>query len=304
MSAKKMNAFLTKLNNTLSEVSSTKGEELTVQEVVDTLRTDKNFKNLFKQPQEKKDPNKPKRPNTSYIFFCNKMRPTITAQNSGMVAVDVTKRLGELWRNLDPNEKVQYEMLAKQDRDRYDEEMKKYVPTPGTEQKQGRKKRQVQTGPKKPLTSYMYFCQAQRQSVKESNPNLTVTQITSELARLWKGLSDVQRAQYDEIKRQEKAKYDALVAQSNPVQPANSVQPSPALVNASVPPTLTRQTQPRKSRKLEDQPGFQVFSQQQRPLLQSTNKNLTAKALDAAVRKQWQGLTAQQKAQFAAVSTA
>jgi hypothetical protein len=40
------------------------------------------------------------------------------------------------------------------------------------------------------MTGYTYFCQITRESVKEDNPEMKATEVTKELARLWKELSD------------------------------------------------------------------------------------------------------------------
>jgi len=79
----------------------------------------------------KKDPNKPKRAKSAYIFFCSAMRAIVKEDMGDAKATEVTKELGKRWRELDEDDKVQYQDLADKDKERYAEEMEVYSSSSG-----------------------------------------------------------------------------------------------------------------------------------------------------------------------------
>ena len=49
---------------------------------------------------------------------------------------------------------------------------------------------------------YTYFCQSNRESVKDDNPEMKATEVIKELARLWKELSDEDRQDWNDSAKQ------------------------------------------------------------------------------------------------------
>jgi hypothetical protein len=74
----------------------------------------------------KKDPNAPKRPTTSFLYFSVEMRPKIKEKNPEMTFGELGKKIGELFRALTPDEKEKYETKAKEDKIRYTKELAAY----------------------------------------------------------------------------------------------------------------------------------------------------------------------------------
>ena len=73
-----------------------------------------------------KDPNKPKRALSAFLFYSNDERPNVRAANPDFSVGEVAKELGRQWGELNENEKAKYEKQAEQDRARYDREMVDY----------------------------------------------------------------------------------------------------------------------------------------------------------------------------------
>jgi len=73
-----------------------------------------------------KDPLAPKRARGSYVFFTYDARPQILREYPDIKFIDLGHVMGERWRALTPEEKYQYEGLAKQDKIRFAQEMEKY----------------------------------------------------------------------------------------------------------------------------------------------------------------------------------
>lgn len=79
-----------------------------------------------KKKRAKKDPNAPKRGLTSFFLFSSEMRPKIKEQYPDMAFGDIGKKLGELFKELSPEEKAKYDEKAAKDKQRYADEMKAY----------------------------------------------------------------------------------------------------------------------------------------------------------------------------------
>lgn len=78
-----------------------------------------------------KDPNKPKRAKSAYLFFSDAMRQKIMKKmkkkNKGSIKIsEVAKELGAMWKKLSDKDKTPYVKLAEKDRERYKDEMESY----------------------------------------------------------------------------------------------------------------------------------------------------------------------------------
>ena len=78
-----------------------------------------------------KDPNKPKRAKSAYLFFSDAMRQKVMTKmkkkSKGSIKIsEVAKELGAMWKKLNSKDKVPYEKQAEKDRERYRDEMEAY----------------------------------------------------------------------------------------------------------------------------------------------------------------------------------
>ena len=77
-----------------------------------------------------KDPNKPKRAKTAFMFYCEQHRPALLEKekkkgqkvNIGNIA----KALGKSWKKLKDGDKVKWNTLALADKERYEKEIADY----------------------------------------------------------------------------------------------------------------------------------------------------------------------------------
>jgi hypothetical protein len=78
----------------------------------------------------KKDPNKPKKPKSGFLFFCDEVRGKIIDDhrktNGKVVIGDVAKELGKLWKKLSNNNKNKYNVMKENDKQRYAQQMEDY----------------------------------------------------------------------------------------------------------------------------------------------------------------------------------
>jgi len=66
-----------------------------------------------------KDPDAPKRPTSSYIYFTKKIRSEVAAKNPEAKPTEVTKIMGSMWKELGTKDIKKFEKMAKADRERY-----------------------------------------------------------------------------------------------------------------------------------------------------------------------------------------
>ena len=77
-----------------------------------------------------KDPERPKRPTSGYLYFCQDARPAImknmSKNNAKLVLGNIAKVLGKDWKALSYDKRKVYEEKSKIDKERYEEEMEQY----------------------------------------------------------------------------------------------------------------------------------------------------------------------------------
>ncbi len=100
------------------------GQVEKTQEMLDLVLGDK-VKMKFK-----KDPNKPKKPKSGFLFFCDEHRPkmieTQKKKNKKVVIGDIAKELGKKWKKLNDSQRAKYNAMNEKDKDRYSKELESY----------------------------------------------------------------------------------------------------------------------------------------------------------------------------------
>ena len=81
-----------------------------------------------------KDPNKPKRAKSSYMYFASAMRERLLRSSARSLRMErqvwlMYQGARALWKKLSAKDKKPYEKLAEKDRERYKDEMEAYNST-------------------------------------------------------------------------------------------------------------------------------------------------------------------------------
>ena len=135
-------------------------------------------KKLKKESRIKlKDPNAPKKPLTSYMFFCKEKRVEFKASNPHLKLPELSKVMGAEWRHLSDKKKSKYISKGEEDKKRYSNEMKDYDKPSEVHRN---------SASKRPLSSYMFFCKDYRPKIKEWKPEMTMSEVNKELGRIWR----------------------------------------------------------------------------------------------------------------------
>ena len=73
-----------------------------------------------------KDPNKPKRARTSYMYFCADKRDALKNAHPELKMTDLSKLLGKMWKETSEADRKKYQEQADVDKTRYEEDKEQY----------------------------------------------------------------------------------------------------------------------------------------------------------------------------------
>jgi hypothetical protein len=310
------NSVWAKLSSTLSEVLTSTLDQASAESVMSAWDSKKREVNRLvdKSPKKKADPNAPKKPLSAYIIFCNNNREAINKADPTITAKQVLQKLGAAWKSISEKEKKHYEELAKKDVERYENQMKGYTPTPETEVK-GRGKKS--DGPTRPMTAYMFFCQAERENVKRDHPTLPGKEITKKLGEKWHTLSDDQKAPFEAKQVSDKARYESEKGSTGTKHETKEVKESKGKstkkteTKKSVEKSETKKatdkstvakkasksdskadSKPKKDTKtVKKSPGYEYFLKEQTEEVRAEHPKMTEKQLVTEVNKRWTELS-------------
>jgi len=79
-----------------------------------------------KKTKKVKDPNAPKRPQSSYFLYMNATRDAVKAEHPGLTIGGIAKEISRRWSELDASDKEVYEGQAEEAKARYLEEKAAY----------------------------------------------------------------------------------------------------------------------------------------------------------------------------------
>ena len=159
-----------------------------------------------KAEKKKKHKDAPKKAKSSYICFCNEMRASVKEDYPELDNKQIISKLGELWQEISGDEKKvkKWNVLAEQDKKRYEDEYSKFIEENPDEVVV--KKEKVS----KPVSAYVLFSNEKRNSVKSDNPDFSPTQVLQELAKLWNALKEdggEELEKYQKRAKEEKEKF-------------------------------------------------------------------------------------------------
>nr|NP_001071733.1 transcription factor protein [Ciona intestinalis]BAE06487.1 transcription factor protein [Ciona intestinalis] len=156
----------------------------------------------------KKDPNKPRGRMTGYAYFVQTCREEHKRKhpNEQVVFAEFSRKCAKRWKPMTDKEKKTFTDMAEKDRQRYEREMKDYVPAAGEAKK--KKKKKDPNAPKRPQSAFFLFCADRRAPLKAENPGWTVGEIAKALGKKWAAASPDTKKKYAEQGEVEKSKYN------------------------------------------------------------------------------------------------
>ncbi|AFN83216.1 high mobility group protein [Encephalitozoon romaleae SJ-2008] len=173
--------------------------------------TEKNKKPRSKaMVKRRKDPNAPKKPMSGYFIFGQEQRKK-NEELSKLPVAEQGRSISEMWKKLTDEEREEYNKISNKERELYQAKVEEYKKSAeyhdylekvaADEEAAGKKKKGV-----KKVTGYNEFFKVIRKAVSEENPNFTMMETTSAVAKRWKELSDDEKAVYNKIAEEKNMK--------------------------------------------------------------------------------------------------
>ena len=260
--------------------SSLSKEQLeNVRETFDSKKNDLNniiSNNKNTSSKKVKDPNAPKRAKTSYILFCAEQRDNVKKSHPDMSAKDIIKELGRLWRDTPDEKKQKYIKMSENDKERYTGELVDYLPT----------NKEKPAGPKRSLTAYIYFCKEHRGLITNEDSSLSTKDITTELGKRWKSLTDKQKLPYVKLAEEDKSRYNNEKSQTK-----STKEEKPVTKKSTSKKSTSKKSAPKKS-------GYDIFCEESVESLKEEHPKWSNQQLTKELDKHWNNLSKEEQDEY------
>ena len=343
--AEQMNSFnQTAIANFVAKFLSDNGSE----DLVDAWNSQENIKSFnlvvdktTKRSSEKKvkDPNKPKRGKSAYIFFCSKKREEAKKRlGDGAKATEVTAELGKMWNALKESTKpadkkllASLETEAADDKARYTNEMDGYV-APSEEDlaamvpaKKGKKTSDKDpNAPKKGKSAYIFFCSAMRPQVKEELGEEGKSMIMAELGKRWKELKEDddrsdELAKYTKMATDDKSRYEdeksngqqdeqekkatPKKGKAKPVEPEEESVDEEKVAVKKPKKKVEAEVEEEEKKSPKKKTGYIYFCSHNREGIKTDNPKMSAKEVTSTLARLWKELTKEEQKEWSDSAT-
>lgn len=144
------------------------------------------------------------------------------------------------------------------------------------------KPRKDPNAPKKAVSSYICYCNEQRPSVRQKNPDMPITEVAKLLGTMWKALSPKQKEKYEKLANQDKSRYENEMKSYTPPEGSQDVQTKGR--------SRKERTGPKKAMN-----AYMYFGQAMRPKLKG---KVDSKDMMSEIGRLWKELPEDQKGQY------
>lgn len=179
-----------------------------------------------------RDPHAPKRNLSPYLLYQNAMRDQFKNDNPGMTFGQLSKYTSHMYKNLTAQEKTEWESRAIDDKARFEEEMRHYVPPPGFDANgilidthpasritaavtKKVKKPRDPNAPKRARGSYVFFTNYIRPIIMKERPNTKFVELGSMMGERWRSLSADERKKYEELANEDRDRFNRETEEYN-----------------------------------------------------------------------------------------
>ena len=124
---------------------------------------------------------------------------------------ELASQCSQRWKTMSDKEKEKFHEMACEDRERYADQMKDFVPPPGATGRRRRRRSRKDRDPNKPkraLSAFFYYAKEERATVRSNNPDFSVGEVAKELGRQWNELTEEAKAPFEKAAEEDRARYD------------------------------------------------------------------------------------------------
>jgi hypothetical protein len=160
------------------------------------------LKTLKKNNIKIKDPEKPKRGKSGFLFYCDVKRPMIKEENPELTVKEIVSKLGTEWQLLKASNSAEiskYEEMSVKDRNRYKQEMRSYIPILNRkteDKKKSGKKSKRRSKRNDEDIMYDNFVKTKKPRVKKSHPEFDSKELIQYIKTKWEKLPEEKKLKY------------------------------------------------------------------------------------------------------------
>ena len=157
------------------------------------------LKTLKKNNVKIKDPDKPKRGKSAFLFYCEVNRKILKEKYPEMSVKEIVSKLGIDWQKLKDENSSDieiYEEMSIKDRNRYKQQMRNYIPILNrkinNDEKKESDKKQSKRRSKRNKEEIMYenFIKSKKTRTKKLHPELESKDLIEYLKNKWEKMND------------------------------------------------------------------------------------------------------------------
>ena len=267
----------------------------------------------IKKVSSPKDPMKPKRGRSAYIFFCGETREEVKKELGDVKPQQVMSQLGARWKELKESTQrkdkaliAKYTKMAEEDKKRAEEELSTYIPPTDEELLANKPKRgrpsstKKSDKPKRARSNYIFFCGENRQKLKDEYPDEDGKWITKMLSEMWLDLKEDEDREdelqiYIDMSNEDKKRYER---EMETYQPSDDEEP-PKKKKVISP---KEEEKPKKKvtvvKKVDDT-GFKKFVKANRKDYKDENPDMKPAQITKLMKQEWEDLDVDEKQAWA-----
>lgn len=170
--------------------------------------------------QQRRLPTGPKQPLSGFSHFSTVGRAKVKAAHPEYTDIDVSKELGRRWHALDDMTKAMFEEMADNGGDNRGGGV-----VHSNNGSHGKAAKKDPNAPKRSLSAFMYFSNAEQANVRQENPEFRLGETAKELGRRWAEVSTEVRAKYVEMADRDKERYEKEKQEYHMNQQSDDVKP-------------------------------------------------------------------------------
>eukprot|EP01084_Bolivina_argentea_P200295 342516_1 len=196
---------------------------------------------MSKMPKKPKDPNAPKKNQSSYFIYSNERRSILQSENKDKKITEISKLISAEWKLMSPTTKSEYDRRSKEAKKEYDLKFAEYKKTDnytkyqaklaqwtqdqkdkgffkggkttkGGKNKGPKKPKQPEKMPKRPQSSYFVFSNKRRNELKDHYPDKKITELSKLISEEWKVMTADDKKIYEEAAKVNKERYTKSIA--------------------------------------------------------------------------------------------
>lgn len=109
---------------------------------------------------------------------------------------------------MNSKEKKRFDDMSMRDKERYNREMREYVPPDGSRNAFKRKRTKDPNMPKRAWSAFFFFCEVERPKVRAKHPDWKVGDVAKELGKMWEAAP--KKDIYERLAAKDKERYEQV----------------------------------------------------------------------------------------------